>query len=418
MRPPLNILIVEDSSDDTELLALQLRRAGYTFEFERVDSAEAMRMALARRNWDLVISDYVIPGFGGPEALGLVKASGLSLPFIIVSGHIGEDIAVAAIKAGADDYLMKDRLGRLGPAMERALNEAEWRRANERAHEALRHSEESLRQLAEGLEDQVEKRTAALSAANHELQRQMRERKRLENELLDIAENERRRIGFDLHDDIGQKLMGVSLLLRALEVPSGGVDKPGRVREARSLLEQVIHHTHNLAHCFSSLDENGADLNSLFKKLSLMVKKTFHISCRLSLPTTLPPLPADVTLQLYKIALESVSNAIRHAKATVISISVTHEQGRLTLLIKNDGVPFPLYEEPGNRLGMRIMNYRAHTIDAELDIRPNGDTGTIVTCTWTALAKPKRAPAKPALTIVSRRRAPQPMKADAVAASG
>src|SRR5947208_2798924 len=121
MRPPLNILIVEDSSDDTELLALQLRRAGYTFDFERVDSAETMRQALERREWDLVISDYVVPGFGAPDALALVRQAGLSLPFIIVSGHIGEDIAVSAIKAGADDYLMKDRLGRLGPAIERAL---------------------------------------------------------------------------------------------------------------------------------------------------------------------------------------------------------------------------------------------------------------------------------------------------------
>src|SRR5207247_942301 len=96
-------------------------------------------------------------------------------------------------------------------------------------------------------------------------------------------------------------------------------------------------------------------------------------------------LPAEVTMQLYKIALESVSNAIRHAKATVVSISIVQENGCLVMQIKNDGVPFPLYEEPGNRLGMRIMNYRAHTIDAELDIRPNGDTGTVVMCKWGGL---------------------------------
>src|ERR1051326_8150356 len=328
-----------------------------------------MRKALEGREWDLVISDYVVPGFGAPDALALVRQTGLSLPFIIVSGHIGEDIAVSAIKSGADDYLMKDRLGRLGPAIERALNEAACRRATDQANEALRQSEERLRQLAEGLEEQVQKRTAALSAANTELQCQMRERKRLENELLDIAENERRRIGFDLHDDIGQKLMGVSLLLKAMESAPARNGKPARVQEARTLLEQIINHTHNLAHCFSSLDENGADLSSLFKKLTQTVKKTFQISCRLRLQSALPPLPEEVTIQLYKIALESVSNAIRHAKATVVSISITHENGRLVMQIKNDGVPFPLYEEPGNRLGMRIMNYRAHTIDAELDIR-------------------------------------------------
>src|ERR1043166_9078886 len=135
MRPPLHILIVEDSADDTELVALQLRRAGYSFDYERVDSAEGMRKALEGREWDLVISDYVVPGFGAPDALALVRQTGLSLPFIIVSGHIGEDIAVSAIKSGADDYLMKDRLGRLGPAIERALNEAACRRATDQANE-------------------------------------------------------------------------------------------------------------------------------------------------------------------------------------------------------------------------------------------------------------------------------------------
>src|ERR1051326_3971571 len=391
MGQPLRLLLIEDSQDDAELLLLALRRSGYEEVTARQEAtAEAVCEALDHGTWDVVISDYVMPGFGGLEALELFKQRGLEIPFIIVSGHIGEEVAVAALKAGANDYVMKDRLARLGPAVERALQESWISRAHKRANEALRDnegrlrktgselraSEEALRQsneeltcAREELEKRVQERTADLTAANAELQCQMKERKRLENELLDIAENERRRIGFDLHDDIGQKLMGVSLLLKAMESAPARNGKPARVQEARTLLEQIINHTHNLAHCFSSLDENGADLSSLFKKLTQTVKKTFQISCRLRLQSALPPLPEEVTIQLYKIALESVSNAIRHAKATVVSISITHENGRLVMQIKNDGVPFPLYEEPGNRLGMRIMNYRAHTIDAELDIR-------------------------------------------------
>jgi signal transduction histidine kinase len=210
--------------------------------------------------------------------------------------------------------------------------------------------------------------------------------------------------------------MGVSLLLKALESAAGAINKPGRVREARSLLDQVINHTHNLAHAFSSMDENGADLPSLFRKLTLTVKKTFHISCRLSLPAGLPQIPAEVTLQLYKIALESVSNAIRHAKATVVTISITCDQGRLTMQIKNDGVPFPLYEEPGNRLGMRIMNYRAHTIDAELDVRPNGDSGTVVTCSWAGSAGRACATPKPGPAVTAQRIRPDSLKDAAIAA--
>ena len=151
MGKPLRILVVEDSEEDTFLLLRELREGGFEPVFERVASAEAMTAALDRERWDLVISDYVLPGFGGLEALALYHERGLDAPFIVVSGHIGEDIAVAAMKAGADDYLMKDRLARLVPAIKRALQEAEIRRAHQRANEALRDSEERFHQLAENI---------------------------------------------------------------------------------------------------------------------------------------------------------------------------------------------------------------------------------------------------------------------------
>src|SRR5689334_3857742 len=148
---PLRILLVEDSEDDAELLLVELRRGGYAPVARRVASAEEMKSALEEEPYDFVISDYVMPGFGGLEALALFREKGLQVPFIIVSGHIGEEIAVSAMKAGADDYLMKDRLARLVPAVNRALEDAEIRRAHKRANEALRESEERFRQLAENI---------------------------------------------------------------------------------------------------------------------------------------------------------------------------------------------------------------------------------------------------------------------------
>jgi PAS domain S-box-containing protein len=151
MGLPLRILLVEDSEDDAELMLRQLRRSGYDPVTTRVASAEKMREALSAGTWDIIISDYVMPGFGGLEALQLFHQHSLDIPFIIVSGHIGEEIAVSAMKAGADDYLMKDRLARLVPAVNRALEDAEIRRAHKRANEALRESEERFRQLAENI---------------------------------------------------------------------------------------------------------------------------------------------------------------------------------------------------------------------------------------------------------------------------
>jgi len=148
---PIRILLVEDSEDDAELLLLELRRGGYAPVARRVASADEMRTALQEEQFDLVVCDYVMPGFGGLEALALFREKGLQIPFIVVSGHIGEEMAVAAMKAGADDYLMKDRLARLVPAIKRALQESEIRRAHQRANVALRDSEERFRQLAENI---------------------------------------------------------------------------------------------------------------------------------------------------------------------------------------------------------------------------------------------------------------------------
>jgi PAS domain S-box-containing protein len=135
MAKPLRLLIIEDSEDDAFLLARELRRGGYELTFERVQTREEMKGALGRGEWDVVISDYVMPRFSGLDALDVLNESGLDIPFIIVSGNIGEDIAVAAMKAGAHDYLIKGNLTRLVPAVERELRESEVRRERKKAEE-------------------------------------------------------------------------------------------------------------------------------------------------------------------------------------------------------------------------------------------------------------------------------------------
>lgn len=139
MGVPLRVLIVEDSEDDALLLLRELRRGGYEPEHVRVDTAEAMEAALEEREWDLVVADHSMPAFSSQAALELLRGKGFEdLPFIIVSGQIGEQVAVDAMKAGAQDYLMKDNLARLNTAIERELREAETRRERRRAEEKYR----------------------------------------------------------------------------------------------------------------------------------------------------------------------------------------------------------------------------------------------------------------------------------------
>jgi sigma-B regulation protein RsbU (phosphoserine phosphatase) len=155
MGKPLRVLIVEDSEDDALLLVFELRRGDYSPVFKRVETVDAMRKALEEESWDLVISDYVLPGFSGLEALRLVRRSGLDLPFIIVSGKIGEDTAVNSMKEGANDYLIKGNISRLVPAIEREMQEAEVRRKRREAEAALVRSERRYKRLVAAVTDYI-----------------------------------------------------------------------------------------------------------------------------------------------------------------------------------------------------------------------------------------------------------------------
>jgi PAS domain S-box-containing protein len=133
MERELHILIVEDSDDDAQLIVRELRRAGFIVDSERVETKADMQTALARRSWNIILSDYSMPRFSAMAALATLKASGQDIPFIVISGTIGEETAVTALKAGAHDFLVKDNLARLIPAIERELRDAQTRRSHREA---------------------------------------------------------------------------------------------------------------------------------------------------------------------------------------------------------------------------------------------------------------------------------------------
>jgi two-component system, cell cycle sensor histidine kinase and response regulator CckA len=151
----LRVLHVEDQERDVALLTRHLARAGYDLVSRRVETPEAMRAALASEEWDIILCDYSMPQFSALGALALLKETWLDIPFIIISGTVGEEVAVEAMRAGAHDYLMKDNLVRLAPTIERELHEAGNRRARKNAEESLKASEAELRALLAAMTDVI-----------------------------------------------------------------------------------------------------------------------------------------------------------------------------------------------------------------------------------------------------------------------
>jgi PAS domain S-box-containing protein len=155
MASPIQVLLIEGSESDARLVVRELKRGGYEPRWERVDTTAALQAAIQRQPWDLITCDWIMPGFGAPAALALLKEHGVEAPIIIISVEVGEEVAVTAMKAGAHHFVSKQRLTRLVPAVERELRETEVRRTRRRAEEALRSSERRYRRLFETAKDGI-----------------------------------------------------------------------------------------------------------------------------------------------------------------------------------------------------------------------------------------------------------------------
>jgi signal transduction histidine kinase len=265
---PLRLLLVEDSADDAELLLRELRRAGYEPTAERVQSAAELKLALTRGPWDVVLSDHGLPGFSAPEALTLLQESGLDVPFIIVSGAIGEETAAQAMRAGARDYVMKDNLARLGPAIVRETREAEARRERKRMEDQYRQAQrmEAIGRLAGGVAHDFNNLLTVIRSRTEFLRNRL------------PADDPGRREA----DMVLEAASRAAALTRQLLVFSRG---------------QVLHPT-------------LVDLNAIVNEMQLMLRRMVgeRVTVRLVLAPSLAPVKADQA-QIEQVVMNLVVNA-------------------------------------------------------------------------------------------------------------
>jgi signal transduction histidine kinase len=360
-HPPIQLLVVEDSEMDYDLLLALLARAGRPVRACRVEDEEGMRSALRDGPVDVVITDHNLPRFDSLSALAVARAHDPDLPVIVVSGEMSEDLAVAVLQAGADDFILKSRLFRTAPAITRSLQAARERRAGRATSTALEESEARLRALTRHLET--------------------------------VKEEERHRIAREIHDDIGATLTALRFELVGLaRQGQGGSDLPQRLASMLGLLEQAVAASHRIQH---NLRPPVLDAG-LVAALQWLVRS---FAARSSISATFEtnredlPLPAERAAAMYRVAQESLSNIAKYAQARRVSVQLFAAADEVTLEISDDGVGFDprmLQATPG--FGLRGLIERARGFGGWAEISSAPGRGTTVMFSVPTGGEPGQAP--------------------------
>jgi signal transduction histidine kinase len=251
--------------------------------------------------------------------------------------------------------------------------------------------ERTLRDLAaarDELEERVRERTLDLSTANARLREEISERERLERELVEAGEQERLRLGRDLHDDLGQLLTGIGFLSSAVEQRLAAQSRPeaGTLREIRGLVQEAVAKSRTLSLGLTPVSLEAGGLVPALRELAAMTERVFDVACSID-GDSVEIRDAAVATNLYRIAQEAISNAVRHGQGRSIDIEVSLEGERLTMTVQDDGVGVPEQLEDRGRLGIGIMKYRAEIIGGTLRVE-SGPRGTRVTCEVSGVTSP------------------------------
>jgi signal transduction histidine kinase len=305
---------------------------------------------LERHPPDMILSDYALPAFDGYAALAIAKEKVPNIPFIFVTGTMGEEVAIETLKNGATDYVLKTRLARLGPAVQRALRESAERYERQRAEEKLRKSLDQLRALSSYLQY--------------------------------VREEERTRIAREVHDELGQALTGLKLDLSWLATKLARNRPPvqDKVRTMTAHVDETIQTVRRIA---TELRPGILDSLGLIAAIEWQANE---FQSRTGIPCVVTTTVADTlwdqqfSTVFFRIFQETLTNVIRHAKATRVEVRLVEENGQLVLSVKDNGRGISEEEIANTRsIGLVGMRERAMLIGGELTLQGAAGQGTTVT---------------------------------------
>ncbi len=343
---PIRILFVEDSEFDHELMLATLARDGIDVEALRVEEAGPMREALASRSWDAVVSDHNLPHFSSFEALKILRDSDLDLPFLVVSGELGEELAVETMLAGADDYIMKNRLKRLAPALRRSLEAARVRRERASAEAALRESELRLHELASHLET--------------------------------VKEHERAAFAREIHDDIGGTLTALKFDLAWLQRRANlAPEAAARLATAIETVEQTAIATQRVVRDLrpAVLDQGVVPaLEWLTEQFAARTGIETHFDCNRD-----DELDQATSITLYRVCQEALTNVTKHAAASRVDVHLfmAADQVHLEIADNGRGLTSGDHAKPTS-FGLTGMRERVRNLNGSVEISGAADQGTTI----------------------------------------
>lgn len=345
----LRILLLEDNAPHAELVEHFLRESGLRFRLVRVETRDTFTEQLERQPPDMILSDYALPSFDGYAALAIAREVVPNIPFIFVTGTMGEEVAIETLKNGATDYVLKTRLARLGPAVQRALREAADRRERQRAEDKLRKSLDQLRALTTYLQF--------------------------------VREEERTRIAREVHDELGQALTGLKLDMSwlATRVARSAPPVQEKVRTMVDHIDETIQTVRRIA---TELRPGILDSLGLIAAIEWQANE---FQTRTGIPCVVTINAADTlwdqqfSTVFFRIFQETLTNVIRHANATRVEVRVAEEDDHLVLVVKDDGRGISEDEMANTRSnGLVGMRERARLIGGELTLQGRPGQGTTV----------------------------------------
>jgi signal transduction histidine kinase len=360
------VVFVDDEPGICRMIADLLRDS---YEIETFLDATSAWDSINRRLPDLIIADIRMPGRSGFDLLKATRAHALTrlIPFILLTGNHDEASCAQGFELGAVDYITKP----FSPRELVSRVAAHFHSAREALHQA---------------EELVAQRTAELSNSNEQLTREIMERKRLEREILNITERERRSIGWDLHDGICQILSGLQLkhMILTQSITKIAPDKLSECNVINQILAETTIEARRIARGLYPVMIESLGLTAALRELAMESQKLFSIQIFCDFHEPAPAVELNVANQIYRIAQEAISNAIKHGAAKHIWMEFGPSAEQIVLSIRNDGRPFPedAHSSPG--MGLRIMASRADLLNASLTIKSAPNSGTILTCRFFA----------------------------------